>query len=286
MIERSPVEKDDTSSRGSLERLVREPLVHFLALAALIFVLDASFSERRKETILVDQQTVDYLIQQREDLELRKLSPEERRATIDAFVQDELLYREAYRRGLDRGDSRMRRNLIRKMRVLLIGDVEAPTDEQLRTFFEENRERFVNPPTWSLEQVFFSDASAIPEGLLEELRQGRDPATVGETAPWLGLALRRVSQRSLVVTFGPEAARAIIAIEDDQWHGPFQSPRGVHFVRVVGREPAQESSYEGVQSFVEGEWTMAHTREVVEQEIDRLRETFDVVIEDAGDASR
>ena len=269
-----------------MARLVREPLVHFLLLAALIFVLDASFSSRRKETILVDQQTVDYLIQRREDLELRKLGPEERRNTIDAFVQDEILYREAYRRGLDKGDSRMRRNMIRKMRVLLTGDVEAPTDGQLRAFFEENRQRFVSPPTWSLEQVFFSSSSTIPEGLLDELRRGRDPAAVGETAPLLGLPLRRVSQRSLVVTFGPEAARAIVAIEDDRWHGPCESPRGVHFVRIIDGEPAQELSYEGVKSFVEGEWTMAHTREVVEQEIDRLRETFDVVIEDAGEASQ
>ena len=267
-----------------MERLAREPLVHFLLLAAAIFVLEATFASSRKETILVDQQTVDYLIRQREDLELRKLGPEERRNTIDAFVQDEILYREAYRRGLDKGDSRMRRNMIRKMRVLLTGDFEAPTDEQLRAFFEENRQRFVSPPTWSFEQVFFSDSATIPGGLLEALRGGGDPATTGETAPLLGLPLTRVSQRSLVVTFGPEATRAIVAIEDDQWHGPFESPRGMHFLRIVDREPEKELSYEAVKSFVEGEWTMTHTREVVDQEIERLREDFDVVIEDAGDA--
>lgn len=92
--------------------LVRhEPLVHFLALAALLFVLDQVFSSTQKEKIIVDEQTADFLIKQREDLELRKLTPEERQETIAAFIEDEILYREAYKRGLDKGDTRMRRNL-------------------------------------------------------------------------------------------------------------------------------------------------------------------------------
>jgi len=58
-----------------------EPLVHFIALAVLLFVFEHVWSSAQKEKIIVDQQTVDFLIKQREDLELRKLTPEERRGT-------------------------------------------------------------------------------------------------------------------------------------------------------------------------------------------------------------
>ena len=99
-------------------RLLREPMLHFFALAALLFVLEAYFSAGQKTRIVVDQVTADYLIRQREDLELRVLDEAERASVVDAYVEDEILYREAYRRGLDQGDSRMRRNLILKMRLM------------------------------------------------------------------------------------------------------------------------------------------------------------------------
>ncbi len=264
-------------------RLLHEPLVHFLVLAALLFLLEAAFSGARQETIIVDQQTIDYLIQQREDLELRKLNPDERRETIATFVEDEILYREAYRRGLDKGDSRMRRNLILKMRGLLVGDVEAPTKEELWAFFEENRGRFASPATWSLEQVYFSDPGQVPPGLLDELRAGLDPKKVGESMLSMGNKLPRRSQREIAGSFGAEVARAILELKDEQWHGPFESPRGVHFVRIVSREPAREASFENIRSYVEGEWMLAQSRKAVEQEIDRLRDDYDVIIDDAGE---
>ena len=56
-------------------KLLKERLVHFLVLAMVLLVLEHVFSSIQKEKIIVDEQTAKYLIKQREDLELRKLSP-------------------------------------------------------------------------------------------------------------------------------------------------------------------------------------------------------------------
>lgn len=48
--------------------LKREPLVHFLALAALLFLANAIFSRDDREVIRVDIATQEYLIDQRQDL--------------------------------------------------------------------------------------------------------------------------------------------------------------------------------------------------------------------------
>lgn len=265
---------------------LREPLLHFLLLAALLFAVDQLVSAAHKEKVVVDRQTAEFLIQQRQDLELRELTPEERRETVDAFVEDEILYSEAYKRGLDRGDSRMRRNLILKMRGLLIGDIERPTDEELRAYFEANRTEFTRPAALSLEHVFFSDPAKAPANLVDDLRAGLDPTTIGEQRLGLGRSLPRMSQRTLLGTFGVEAARAILAIQDDQWHGPFESTQGVHFVRIVGRRPPEDAAYEDVKTYLEGEWMMAQSRKVVEQEINRLRDDYEVIVEDAGESTR
>ncbi len=253
--------------------------MHFLVLAVLLFVLEHVFSATQKEKIIVDRQTVEYLIKQREDLELRKLSPEERKETITAFVEDEILYSEAYKRGLDKGDTRMRRNMILKMRGLLIGDIKQPTDDELRAYFEANREKFTRPATLSLEHVFFSDAAKAPQDLLEQLQSGEDHATLGEYKLGLGRTMPNLTQRILVGTFDADAARAILAIDDDQWHGPFESIHGIHFTRIVDRTPEIQASYEEVKRYLEGDWQMAQSRKAIEQEVELLRDSYEIVFE-------
>lgn len=260
-------------------KLVREPLVHFLLLATLLFVLEAVFSSTQKEQIIVDKQTVDFLINQREDLELRQLSTAERKETIDSYVEDEILYSEAYKRGLDKGDSRMRRNMILKMRGLLIGDLDRPTDDQLRTYYEASRDQFTRPATISIQQVFFSDPTQVPPGLIARLQGGLDHNSVGEFQPGFGRSMLNVSQRMIVGSVGADAARTILAINDDQWHGPIESVQGVHFVRITGRTPEYESSYEEVKSYIEGYWSMAESRKLIEKEIESLQKNYEILIE-------
>ena len=265
----------------SWKKFFKEPLLHFVLLAILLFLADYIWSSLQKEKIVIDQQTIDFLIKQREDLELRKLTSLERQETIDAFIEDEILYSEAYKRGLDKGDSRMRRNLILKMRGLLVGDVEPPTEEELRDYFQFHQAEFDYPATVSLEQIFFRDPPEVPDLLLKELRAGLDPTTVGDVTTQFGRSLPRMSKNNLVATLGPDAARAILGLTDEQWHGPFESIHGTHFVRTIDRKPPRQVSFEEVRSYLTANWLMFKSRSAIEQEIDRLRGSYKIVIEGA-----
>ena len=237
-------------------RWLHEPLFHFTVLAALLFLVDSLTTQVQMDRIVVSKVTADFLVKQREGLVLRALSPEERRQTIEKYINDEILYSEAYKRGLDRGDSRMRRNLIRKMRELLGSEIGDPTEQELRVFYESNREQFLYNETWSIEQVYFSDAGAIPGQLLTQLRGSLDPLTVGENRLNFRRNLPNVTQSDLIGLFGPESARKILGIIDDQWHGPLESPFGFHFVRLTGHVPAFDPAFEGIEPYLEGDWRM------------------------------
>lgn len=266
-------------------KFFKEPLVHFLLLAMLLFVFEYVFSSTRKQQIIVDRQTAAFLIKQREDLELRKLSQQEREETIASYIEDEILYNEAYKRGMDKGDSRMRRNMIWKMRGLLIGDIREPTDDELRAYFETSSEEFTNPSTISLDHVYYSDATKAPQDLLAQLQAGVDHRNLGEYMLAMGPSIPRASQRSLVGMFGAEAARGILAIEDDKWHGPFESVRGIHYVRITSRTPEVQPEYGAVKHYIEAQWAMTESRKAIEQEIERLQDNYEVVIEaDSGAA--
>ena len=249
--------------------LLREPMVHFFALAALLFVLEAGFSAEQKSRILVDQATADYLIRRREDLELRVLDPAERANVIDAYVEDEILYREAYRRGLDQGDSRMRRNLVLKMRGLITGELDPPDEAELRRFFEANRDRFVRPARYDIEQVLFEADAVIPDDLDAALAAG----TIG-TRRQPGM-----TQSLLASTFGADAGRAILTAAGSEWLGPFAMPDGVQYLRVVDRIPEQTAEYEAVQAYLAGDWMMDKSRALIREEVNRVASDYEVVIE-------
>ncbi len=98
----------NTPGSGLLRGLLKEPLVHFLALAGLLFGLQAIFAGDTREVISVDADTQEYLFQQRQDLTLRPVSDEEKQQIIEDFVEEEILVREANKRGFADG-SRIRR---------------------------------------------------------------------------------------------------------------------------------------------------------------------------------
>ncbi len=258
----------------------REPLLHFALLGGLLFLFNFLVTKTQKDQIVVSTATADFLVRQREELELRKLSAEERQQTISQFVDDEILYNEAYKRGLDRGDSRMRRNLLYKIRGLLAGEVGDPTVDGLRAYFESNRERFRYQETWSIEQVLFSDPASVPEGLNAQLNSGLDPQGVGEDRDDLPRSMPDSTQRDTVRIFGPDAARIILAIDDERWHGPVASRLGVNFVRITGSTAAIYPSFQEAEPYIEGEWRLDKVRERLEQELSILRNDYDIVIEE------
>jgi hypothetical protein len=266
-------------------RCLHEPLFYFAILAALLFLVDYLTTQEQKDRIVVSKETAEFLVVQRELLVLRALSPEERRQTLKEYINNEILYSEAYKRGLDRGDSRMRRDLIRKTRELLGGEIGDPTERELRVFYESNREQFLYDETWSVEQIYFSDAAAIPGQLLSQLQDSLDPLTVGENRLDFRRNLPDVTRSDLVRLFGPASARKISGINDDQWQGPLESPFGFHFVRLTGHVPAFEPPFEDIEPYLEGDWRMSRTQERVEQAIKELRKNYEIVIENPDPGS-
>ena len=97
-----------------------------------------------------------------------------------------------------------------------------------------------------------------------------------------GRAAKNVSKTGLVGTLGPDTARSILAITDDKWHGPFESPRGAHFVRITERTPARDARFEDVKSFLAQDWSLAQSRKAIETEVERLRGNYKIVIEAEG----
>lgn len=140
---------------------LREPLVHFLALGAALFLLYARWGgsgERRDDRIMVSTAQVGLLAEGFERTWQRPPTVRELRGLIDDFVQEEIYYREALAMGLDREDTIVRRRMRQKLEFFAEDLAEAgePTGEELRVYLAEHPERFRVTGLVTFEHIYFN----------------------------------------------------------------------------------------------------------------------------------
>ena len=67
---------------------------------------------------------------------------------------------------------------------------------------------------------------------------------------------------------------------------PAREHSGFSGRRLPGRVPGREASYESVKSYLDGQWAITQSRKAIEQEIDRLRDDYEVMVDYNEEASR
>ncbi len=205
-----------------LGTLAREPLVHFVALGALVFGVTwrAEAPDVRVTDAAVTTLERDLVARLG-----RALTPEERASVEAQALDDEALYREALALGLDRDDPVIRRRLIEKARLLLTPPPRAPSE---------------SPPSGrltSFEHVYVRSgepASSRVPGLLAALHAGVTPSTLGDPFAH-GQRLMARSDPQLVHQLGAQFTEGLAALPMGVWSGPITSTYGVHLVRVLAR---------------------------------------------------
>ena len=230
-----------------LRAILREPLVHFLALGGLLFLfylyrnggLGAGANR-----IVVTAGQVAALRASFEKLWLRPPSPEELRGLVDDFLREEIAVREATARGLDEGDVVIRRRLRQKLEFLLEDElaIAPPTDAELQKWLDEHPSDYLVQPVVTFRQVYINSdrrgraAEADAEAALRKLRAGASPETAGD-ATLLPAETGPAEVRDVALRFGEEFAAAVAAIEPGPWTGPVKSTYGLHLVQVVKKVP-------------------------------------------------
>ena len=88
-----------------------------------------------------------------------------------------------------------------------------------------------------------------------------------------------LTQQGVARNFGSRFAEDIFELAPGSWEGPVQSGYGIHLVRVERREVAYLPPFEDVRPRVRDEFISNKRREVDELFYDRLRESYEIVIE-------
>ena len=270
-------------------RLLREPLVHFLLVGALLFAADAALpdpAEPSDQVIRISEAEVARLRTQWTSQYRRPPSPAELQGLVDARVREEVLFREALAMGLDQDDGIIRRRLAQKLEFLIedLAAAREPTEAELGAFFEAQRERYRLPPRISFSHVYFSpDRGAEGEAslVLASLRPESPPVAAAARGDrfMMGESYREQSPMDVEAIFGGNFVEALLDLAPGVWSGPIASAYGWHLVRIEGRSDPRLPAFAEVVARVRDDWSYEQRQQANEAVIEQLRSRYEVMIE-------
>lgn len=174
----------------------------------------------------------------------------ELRKGSEQYIRNEILYREALARNLDRADPIVRMTMVRKITMMGTAKAEAAelTDEEIQAYFALRKERYRIPATVKLMQVYLSkdkrgdrvqvDAAQLLESFKQREPRPRELADLGDPS-MLGSVYTEMSAQDLDRTFGGEFGAAVLALTPGKWSGPIESGYGLHLVKVTHRKESR-----------------------------------------------
>lgn len=266
---------------------LKEPLFHFLLIGACLFGLYALINPgdyRDDNTIVVDQNRIDYMKARYERTWNRQPTATELQALIDNFVVEEILYRQALAMGLDQNDSVIRRRLRQKMEFFTADSVDllTPSDADLDAYLQAHTERFTQPSVFSFEQVYIS--TDLPADTRDE-RIAQIQSQLAADKPVQGSAStlpRDFSEKSALEVdrqFGQGFADQIEQLPLNQWSPPIRSGLGLHIVKVTSLQKSYLPPLAEIRNQVQREWQVTKRRELKTAMIKNLKEHYAIVIE-------
>jgi hypothetical protein len=169
--------------KRAVSKAAGQPLVQFLVLGAVFYGLYAWIGGRNAgesdKVILVTAAEVSRLDASWRARWNRAPTPEELTGIVRDYVQEIALYRHAVAMGLDQNDAVVRRMLGQKLLSLAQNVLEfslAPTEQDLRTYFDANVERYQAPALITMTTLFIDpdkrgdDTLEDAEAILDTLR--------------------------------------------------------------------------------------------------------------------
>lgn len=281
------------SPSGMWRRTRREPLVHFLALGALIFLVAHLVEQGRADAlrrIVVDDQLESRILQLQQTQSGITPTPDQLAQLVENYIDDEVMYREALRMGLDRDDEIVRRRLIQKVQFLQrdLTVSSAPTGEELRAYFDTHAQRFASPAAVEFDQLYFgpdrngwADAEARARATYERLEAGKMTGTEqpGDAFP-LQIAAGEWTRADAARLFGAtQIVDALFQSTPGEWSRPVRSGYGWHLVKPHDRRDTIVPPFAQVRDQVRAAYLEAAAAASDRRQLAALRERYEIVRE-------
>jgi parvulin-like peptidyl-prolyl isomerase len=215
---------------------------------------------------------------------------DDRRRMLDLLIDEELLVQRGLGLGLARHDRRVRGDLISAVVDGIVSDVSErqPGDDELRLFFDANRDFFAGPGRLRVRQVFVrsttpSDPAALARATqaAARLRAGEPFATVAAelgNPPLSPLPDAALPPAKLRDYLGPTALRVALELAVGAVSDPVRSGTGYHVLRVEERLADAQPALADIRPQVVAELRRRAGEQGLRAYLDELRANADIAV--------
>ncbi len=275
-----------------VDRIIKEPLLHFLLIGVLLFGLfavinkDSAGPTNRIAITRADIEQLQSLFQRQWQ---RSPTPQELQALIDGRIREEVLYREALAMGLEKDDVIVRRRLAQKTEFL-ITDVTDPSqvdDKDLMAFYEKHPERYARDVKLSFRHIYFNpeqrgkqllDEANATLNTLRTTRVGIDAPKPDGDRFMLPSRYQLTSASDIARDFGRAFADTLVTLDPDSWQGPIESGYGVHLVYIQHRETTGRRPFSEVHEMVKNDYLYELRQKRSAEIVQKLKSRYTITI--------
>jgi parvulin-like peptidyl-prolyl cis-trans isomerase-like protein len=276
-----------------MKTFVREPLVHFLLLGAVLFIAYGLVSKPGSADgpgkITVTQGQIENLVSGFAKAWQRPPTSEELAGLVRDLVREEVYCREAMALGLDKDDTVIRRRLRQKMEFISddIAAMPEPTDADLNAYLAAHTDRFRAAQTFTFSQVYLDpekhgeNLARDISALLARLNRAGGQAEVSALGDsfLMERSFTAAPASEVAKQFGEKFAAKLGELSPGKWEGPVESGYGAHLVFVSERTEGRVPELAEVRDDVRREWANAQRLELNEKFYQELYKRYSVTIE-------
>jgi len=236
---------------------LREPLLHFVVLGALLFAADHALVVRSDDphTIVLGPEVDAQARQTFQAARGRAPNAGELAALRRVWLDNEVLYREGLAMQVDRGDTAIRERVIFKALSVVDAGTKLPPhdDAVLRPWFEAHRAKYDEPARFDFEEAVLAGESseAAVRAFVSELNAGVPGDSKAGLRVFKGRPLDNLRQ-----SYGEAFATALQQAPAGRWVA-LPTPGGWRAIRAGAAVPARPAQFEAVRTAVLQDWTDA-----------------------------
>lgn len=272
-----------------MKKLIKEPLLHFFVLGALLFALYSLVNKNTdEEEIIVDNADIEHMIELWQMQWQRPPSEDELQDLINKYVDQEVMYREALRLNLDHNDEIVKRRLAQKMEFLgndLTTLVAPATDKNLKVYFEKHKEKYATDYNYTLHQVIFTaDNHKNPVAKANHVLDTYDVSNseslkeVGDKFP-LPYTYNNVDAFYLNRELDEGFTKQLSGLRIGEWSGPIMSGFGVHLVYIEKKDNPKIPEFESVKKQVQRDYEYQMVLDSKNAILKELKQKYKINIE-------
>lgn len=244
----------------------------------------------RENHIIITQKEINRLIALWQHQRKRIPTREELNGLIEHRIQEEILYQEALKMGLDKDDPVIRRTLVQKIKFITNNSVNPNevSDQELQSYFQAHKKDFTIPGRISFSQIYFNprkrnfkaweDALDLHSKIIQSEKK-INSSNLGDHFKG-GNHFENINSKKLSKYFSKSFINQLFKLPKNKWSSPMKSGFGTHLIYIENRTDPRHASFDEVREKVKKEWMREENRKANKAFYQKLRETYTVSVDE------